>query len=71
MPFGTGKKRKSTPQDKPRIVNTITPAGVAKTSFMFGKKLGTFLGKQSRKILQIPKAKVENKPINTRFRGVR
>lgn len=88
MPFGTGKRRKSKPENKPRIerveptpgislsefeksmsnaVNAIPAVAAAKSSFRLGNKLGTFLAKKARQMLQIPKGK----GVDTQYRGVR
>ena len=88
MPFGTGKRRKSKPENKPGIerveptpgislpdieksmsnaVNAIPAVATAKASFRLGNKLGTFLAKKARQMLQIPKGK----GVDTQYRGVR
>ena len=71
MPFGTGKRRKSKPEDKPKTLQTMgaARAATAKLSVpnMSGVRTGlnraiSYLGKKARKMLEIPKAKVESKP---------
>ena len=47
--------------------NMLPPVAAVRTTAKFGRDLGTFLGKQARKILQIPKGK----GVDTKYRGVR
>tara|TARA_R100001510_G_C7653410_1_gene211585 strand:- start:741 stop:956 length:216 start_codon:yes stop_codon:yes gene_type:complete len=71
MPFGSGKRRKSKPEDKPKftnpIVSRVLPTAAKAITGGFGLALGSFLGKKARKMLEIPKGK----EIDTKFRGVR
>jgi len=68
MPFGTGKRRKSKPEDKPKSFGSFADAVKTAGSFALGAFTGLGRGaNKSRKILEITKGK----KVDTKYRGVR